>query len=444
MGEVRIANQQHNGYLRELNLQSRPKWSHDGMHRVMPPSQTLRNLQGVAKAIGVTRVADTSAMDPLNIPVFSAIRPTDAEPGISVYNGKGLTKVQAKVGAIMEGVERYSAESWAGPTIRGTYHDLDRQGHPAFDPHWMHLQQRHAYRSDDVLEWGAGWDLMTSQPIWIPLNFLVFPYEGDSKTVWYRSTNGLASGNTREEAICHALAEVIERDAYTIAVVRTQLVPRLRAAQKQWVSNQSLAVDPTVDAEIFPNIALDTVSPRVMRLIEQMQQAGARVWLKNITSDIGIPTFIGSIFTAGANSTPLAAGGFGAHLNSEIAAIRALTEAVQGRNVQIQGAREDATKYARVIQPNHGTVLWCADTQETVSFSSIRSVTNADILDDIQDMIALLQQAGIQHAYIADLTDHALGIPVIRVIIPELESWFITDFNPDRAILGQRAQRFLP
>lgn len=444
MGTARIASTQQDGRLQQLKLQSRPKWSRDGMHRVMPPSRTLQNLRGVAKAIGMTRLADTSGLDPLNIPVFSAIRPTDAEPGIAVYNGKGLTKVQAKVGAIMEAVERYSAETWNAPIIRGTYENLNRQGHPAFDPKLMQLQQKQPYRPDDLLEWGGAWDLMTGQPIWIPLNFLVFPYEGNAQTVWYRSTNGLASGNTIEEAVCHALAEVIERDAYTIAVVRTQLVPRLHAVRDQWIKNQSIEVEPVTDAEIFPNVDLDTVPSRIRRLIDQMQRAGARVWLKNITSDIGLPTFVGSIFTAGSNSTPLAAGGFGAHLNSEIAAIRALTEAVQGRNVQIQGAREDATKYRRVIQPNHGTVLWCADTKETISFQSIRSVTNEDVLEDIQDMIAMLQRVGIDHAYVADLTHPAIGIPVVRVIIPELESWFLTDFNPDRAILGERAQRFLP
>ena len=97
-----------------------------------------------------------------------------------------------------------------------------------------------------------------------------------------------------------------------------------------------------------------------------------------------------------------------------------------------------------MIQPNHGTVLWCADTKETISFQSIRSVTNGDVLEDIQDMIAMLQRVNINHAYVADLTDPAIGIPVVRVIIPELESWFLTDFNPDRAILGERARRFLP
>ena len=41
-----------------------------------------------------------------------------------------------------------------------------------------------------------------------PPSINVFPYS---------HTNGLASGNVLEEAICHALCEVIERDAASIA-----------------------------------------------------------------------------------------------------------------------------------------------------------------------------------------------------------------------------------
>ncbi len=41
----------------------------------------------------------------------------------------------------------------------------------------------------------------------------------------YSHTNGLASGNVLEEAICHALCEVIERDASSIADLCASSIP---------------------------------------------------------------------------------------------------------------------------------------------------------------------------------------------------------------------------
>ena len=41
----------------------------------------------------------------------------------------------------------------------------------------------------------------------------------------YSHTNGLASGNVLEEAVCHALCEVIERDAVSIADLCASSIP---------------------------------------------------------------------------------------------------------------------------------------------------------------------------------------------------------------------------
>ena len=41
----------------------------------------------------------------------------------------------------------------------------------------------------------------------------------------FSHTNGLASGNVLEEAICHALCEVVERDASSLADLRSSAFP---------------------------------------------------------------------------------------------------------------------------------------------------------------------------------------------------------------------------
>ena len=63
-----------------------------------------------APAAGITRVADITNLDRVGIPVFSCIRPTAEDGAITVYNGKGATVEESRISAIMEGIERYSAE----------------------------------------------------------------------------------------------------------------------------------------------------------------------------------------------------------------------------------------------------------------------------------------------------------------------------------------------
>ncbi|MCK7501322.1 MAG: YcaO-like family protein [Comamonadaceae bacterium] len=75
------------------------------------PEETLRaGARPRLPAAGITRVADITNLDRIGIPVFSSIRPMADRGAISVYNGKGATPTEAKVSAMMEGLERYSAE----------------------------------------------------------------------------------------------------------------------------------------------------------------------------------------------------------------------------------------------------------------------------------------------------------------------------------------------
>jgi len=82
----------------------------DDTHRAMPPEETLKRADAKLPAAGITRVADITNLDRIGIPVFSSIRPMADRGAISVYNGKGATPTEAKVSAMMEGLERYSAE----------------------------------------------------------------------------------------------------------------------------------------------------------------------------------------------------------------------------------------------------------------------------------------------------------------------------------------------
>jgi ribosomal protein S12 methylthiotransferase accessory factor len=194
---------------------------------------------------------------------------------------------------------------------------------------------------------------------------------------------------------------------------------------------------------VAPSIRLDTVSGPVRKLVRAAERDGSDLWLRDMTSDLGIPSFVASMRRVEADGSELASGGFGCDPNSTVAAIRAITEAAQGRNVQIQGVREDASA-ARGKAPAQERILWCRDSDRWISFDDVPSYENQDILDDITLMLDRLRRAEVSEVYAVDVSHPNIPATVVKLVIPEMESWFLYDFAEDKSRLGKRAQRYLP
>ena len=93
-----------------MQLNSCKKAYNNETQRAIPLEETLKRIEPKVPAAGITRVADITNLDRIGIPVFSCIRPTAEDGAITVYNGKGATVEESRISAIMEGIERYSAE----------------------------------------------------------------------------------------------------------------------------------------------------------------------------------------------------------------------------------------------------------------------------------------------------------------------------------------------
>jgi ribosomal protein S12 methylthiotransferase accessory factor len=182
----------------------------------------------------------------------------------------------------------------------------------------------------------------------------------------------------------------------------------------------------------------------VRKLVRLAERNNTEVWLRDVTSDIGIPTFVASLRSWDADGIEFPAMGLGCDPNAAIAAIRAITEAAQGRNVAIQGVREDA-RAVQALRPRAANerALSCCDGTSTIPFHQISAYQNDDILDDLNLMIGRLKAVGVREAYAVDLTDPEIPASVARVIVPDMESWFLTDFKPESCALGWRATRYL-
>ena len=79
-----------------------------GTHRAMDPALTLARIRPHLPKAGITRIADITDLDTLEVPVAVAIRP--ASGTLAVEGGKGITREAAFASAAMEGIERYVAE----------------------------------------------------------------------------------------------------------------------------------------------------------------------------------------------------------------------------------------------------------------------------------------------------------------------------------------------
>ena len=430
-----------------LQLQSRKKWTVNGTSRIRPAQETLVKVTPISKKIGVTRLADITDMDVLQIPNYSAVLP-GTEDYIWVYSGKGPTREHAMASALMESIERYSSLPAGGPRkfVRSSYFELSKT-RKMLHPDEIVEPVRFEYRNDMPMDWLPGHDLASGEEVMVPASIALFRYTPPPPAVnpfAYFHTNGLASGNVMEEAICHALCEVIERDAMSLAELRASAIPFHVLRTIVYSLNLAGFPVPPVPADrfvddpnVFPEVDISQVEfEPVKKLVRKFEIAGIPLIIKDITSDIGIPTFNASSIEWVTHDYGYLAEGHGAHPDARIALLRAITEVSQTRAANIQGARDDLrTRRYGENNPDDKRAWQFMPSTKREKFSQVKTFFNEDILDDIKLILSRLRSIGLSRVIIVDLTNPEIGIPVVRAIVPGLETFKIT-----KSVMGMRAR----
>lgn len=357
--------------------------------RSVPLEATWRRFSPLAKRAGITRIAELTGLDTLGIPVFTAIRPLGKS--LSTQQGKGTSPLAAKVSALMESLETWTAENIALPTVRGSMRSLAKAGRRVVDVRQLprankrvDLGARHA--------WIEGRDLASDEPVLVPLEAVTLDMTFTRPPVFDRSSNGLASGNVLVEAIVHGLCEVLERDA--------------EAAWRRAGGDRRIVLDSITD-------------PDCTALIDRITRSGARVFVWDLEGDI--PAIGCAIMEDPREPAWRTLGfyqGFGAHLVPEIAIARALTEAAQTRLTYIAGGRDDffAFDYARATDPELLAEIWdrLAGPCETPAlFDDLPRVDAPSLGRELEILVARAGQV-----IVVPLTHPALGVPVAKVIVP--------------------------
>jgi YcaO-like protein with predicted kinase domain len=365
--------------------------------------------------MGITRLGNITGLDRIGIPVVVAVRPNSRS--VSVSQGKGLDLPQAMASALMEAIEGFHAEE-VGEGRRARYRDLggDRSViHPAtlsttgrpFDP-------------GAAITWLEGFDLLRQEPCWVPAEIVHTDYTQPLDGFFLAGSNGLASGNHLIEAISSAVCELVERDAVAL----------WSAAGISARAGRALDIASVDD-------------PDCRTLMSKYDNAGIDVRIWNVTTDIGIATFICDIRDRSIDEPRRLRyfHGAGCHPDRSIALARALSEAAQTRLTYIAGVRDDlsALEYEEPAGAEIVDALLDALRQECRPhlFHEIRSFAGDDLGQDLQWELEQLRSVGIARVVAVDLTRPEFGIPVVRMVIPGLEG----DIRHPHYVAGARARR---
>jgi ribosomal protein S12 methylthiotransferase accessory factor len=232
------------------------------------------------------------------------------------------------------------------------------------------------------------------------------------------SSNGLASGNHPLEALCAALYEAVERDAIACHVWSRDTFGRR-----------------------IPRVDLSTVEhPLVLELLERLEAAHVGVIMYDLAVDTDVPVYMVNIYDREDRHLGVY-GGYGAHLDPQVAMLRALTEAVQARLIYIAGSRDDHFRhdYLRARQSDSARAIRRLQSlPQNADGRARRDESTPTFEGDVQVILQKLARVGLPQVLVADLTREEIGIPVMRVFVPGLEGYpGLPHYSP-----GPRARAF--
>jgi ribosomal protein S12 methylthiotransferase accessory factor len=419
-------------------LRPAPKrFTADGGHRVMRPDETFARL--------------SKHISPITGAVTSVRRQTAEDNGVaysyssghnfalmqdSLYflrknlrgrsGGKGRTDHQARVGAVCEAIERYNG-IYRGDErhVDGSYAELSSR---ALHPEELLLFSDAQYANRDAwndaqstsyhviparldpdrrIEWSPVWSLRDERERLAPAGYCWYGHP-DIAAHFYSASdaNGCAAGNTIEEAILQGLMELVERDSVAA-----------------WWYNR--APRPSVDLDAFDE-------PYVSLVREHYAGLGRNLWVLDITTDLGIPAFVGCSQRLDGPTEDLLIG-FGAHVDVRMALMRALTEV----NQFLPAVSEH--------RPDGSTVYWMDDpdavqwwTEETLARNphvaqhpdlaprrpaDFAEIATDDIAEDVRRCVQRINDAG-HDVLVLDQSRPAIDLAVVRVIAPGLRHFW--------------------
>ncbi|OZM71932.1 hypothetical protein CFN78_17445 [Amycolatopsis antarctica] len=407
-----------------------------GGHRTMTPGEVLERYRHLVSPVTgiIKEITRDPSVPPFVNSYYSGPNLTRGVTGLdnltaslrSSNGGKGTTPLDAEVGALCEAVERYSGNFHGDEhRVRGSVRSLGAQAiHPnecmLFDPRqyagrerWNpeHSPFNHVpdpVDEDQEMDWTPVWSLTGGRHRLLPTGLLYFgaPSGGPARCV-HADSNGNAAGSSLEDAVLQGALELVERDAVAL-----------------WWYNRTIA--PAVDIAAFGDPWMNELRAHYAGMCRE-------IWVLDVTSDLGIPV-MAAISRDTRSPRERIVLGFGAHLDPHTALRRALTELNQLLPGVLPGATPaedpDTRRWlAEATVANQPYLLPDRRLRARVP-ADYRHVRRPDVRDDVDALVRAFAGHGLE-TLVLDQTRPDVGLPVVKVIVPGLRS-FWARFAPGR------------
>jgi ribosomal protein S12 methylthiotransferase accessory factor len=371
------------------------------------------------EGFAISRVADLTGLDTIGLPVYSCSRILSST--IAIHSGKGLTPEASRAGAILEAIECEVAEHPKGPYRLAASSQLPEEDH-------LPIEDCFPIRSSILneftqLSWEEVTNIQNGAVTLVPSDLLWLINRLKHQPLMHvqMGSNGLASGGSTEDAILSGLYEIIERDAWTI---------------NQFILD---------NWGIFPRrTPLDELPERLAQVVEKITAAKVKLHLFDISNDYQIPVYGALLLDHSANVAGNFAG-YGCHLNAEIAAIRAVTEAAQGRASYISGARDDLFRRQFLIMKRLDQVKldkMFLELEPDTPVTDYRTMSFPDVRTELRYLLRLIKTRGISQVFVKDMGTYLDGsVHVVRVFSPQCEPFKFDHWTPSLRCLSYAQRR---
>ncbi|WP_243355304.1 TOMM precursor leader peptide-binding protein [Bacillus litorisediminis] len=350
----------------------------------------------------------------VNMPLFGG------DEGVA---GRSNSYEISELTAILEGLERYSGIQPRGKrkVVRDSYYNLEDQ---ALNPASVGLHEKDQYahphfpfkpfNPKEPMNWVWGYSFMQERPILIP-ELLAYYSLGCGEGFVYETSNGCALGGSLEEAIFHAILEVVERDSFLLT----------------WYARLPLQ---RLDLRSSNDKELQLMVDRVREV------TGYDLYFYNSTMEHGIPSVwavaknrkskgLNLICAAGANPDPVRA------VKSSIYELAGMMfrddQKLEDNRQTYKGMLKDS--FAVRTMEDHGMLYGLKEAEERLSFlldedRPLRTFAeefkpapkNADLKDDLQEILEKFRKLNLEVIVVDQSTPVTKrnGLFCVKVLIP--------------------------
>ena len=308
----------------------------------------------------------------ISSPVFF-IKRKDEYNNIICDCGKELTVEKAFLSAFYEMIERFSAEKFEGSS------------------HSMIEGKRHGMLFERFKRYGIkkvcyGKNILDGSVITLPLDAVKFPPESGAD---FNGTIGLASGVSFEDAVTHAIFEVLEHD--TISLFLSAGLPCYL-------------------------VEIDDRNKELFDIRKAAESKGIKCTVRLLTSPFNVYSVLVTYENMpGFDNYKVA--GVGCSLDPIVATRRALTECEQSAALWFEKYKNCDMQEGEIYHPKFDLEHLFTFKEKSIKLSDIPVIETEDELEFLKKELAM----SVDEIIVIDISRKELQTNCVKVIIPELE-----------------------